>query len=62
MAGSAIVQEDEILGKAYDSRLMRRVLTYLRPYKRQVLVALVVISSRHGGDGPGRALPDQAGD
>jgi len=25
--------EEEVLGKAYDSRLMRRLLTYLRAYK-----------------------------
>jgi ATP-binding cassette subfamily B protein len=36
-------QEEEVLGKAYDSRLMKRLLTYLRPYKWQVAVALVTI-------------------
>jgi ATP-binding cassette, subfamily B, multidrug efflux pump len=35
--------DDEILGKAYDARLMRRLLTYLRPYWRSVLVAFIVI-------------------
>ena len=35
--------DDEILGKAYDARLMRRLLTYLRPYWRQVGLALVAI-------------------
>ena len=25
--------DDDVVGKAYDSRLMRRLLTYLRPYK-----------------------------
>ena len=33
--------EEEVLGKAYDSRLMRRLLEYLRPYWPVVLVALV---------------------
>src|SRR6266704_2923027 len=33
--------EEEVLGKAYDSRLMRRLLDYLRPYWLVVLVALV---------------------
>jgi ATP-binding cassette subfamily B protein len=33
--------EEEVLGKAYDSRLMRRLLTYMRPYKTQVAVALL---------------------
>ncbi|MGC2558224.1 MAG: ABC transporter ATP-binding protein, partial [Terriglobales bacterium] len=36
-------QEDEIVGKAYDGRLMRRLLGYLRPYKWHVGVALVAI-------------------
>ena len=35
-----MAQEEEILGKAYDSRLMRRLLTYLRPYRWQVALAL----------------------
>ena len=38
-----MAQEEEILGKAYDSRLMRRLLTYLRPYRWQVTVAIVSI-------------------
>ena len=33
-------QEEEILGKAYDSRLMARLLKYLRPYRWQVAIAL----------------------
>ncbi len=37
------VHDDEILGKAYDARLMRRLLQYLRPYWRQVGVALGAI-------------------
>jgi ATP-binding cassette, subfamily B, multidrug efflux pump len=37
------VHDDEILGKAYDARLMRRLLQYLRPYWRQVAVALGAI-------------------
>ncbi|MBI2682600.1 MAG: ABC transporter ATP-binding protein [Acidobacteriales bacterium] len=35
--------EEEVLGKAYDSRLMKRLLGYLRPYWWQTLVALVAI-------------------
>src|SRR5690349_23257075 len=34
--------EEEVLGKAYDSRLMRRLLGYLRPYKWHALTALVL--------------------
>jgi ATP-binding cassette, subfamily B, multidrug efflux pump len=36
-------QEEEVLGKAYDSRLMARLLKYLRPYRWQVAVALASI-------------------
>jgi ATP-binding cassette subfamily B protein len=37
------MHEEEVLGKAYDARLMRRLLGYLRPYKLQVAIALVAI-------------------
>jgi len=37
------VQDDDVLGKAYDARLMRRLLQYLRPYWRSVAGALVTI-------------------
>src|SRR5437868_8946927 len=43
-------QEEEVLGKAYDARLMRRLLTYLRPYRWQVVVALVAIILKAGLD------------
>jgi len=36
-------QEDEILGKAYDSRLMRRLLTYLRPYRHIAIAAVLLV-------------------
>ncbi len=35
--------EEEVLGKAYDGRLMRRLLTYVRPYKVPILIALVFL-------------------
>ncbi len=34
--------EDEILGKAYDAKLMRRLLTYIKPYKKYVLFAILL--------------------
>ncbi len=34
--------EEEALGKAYDSRLMKRLLEYMRPYKWQVIIALAL--------------------
>src|SRR5258708_6618400 len=36
-------QEEEVLGKAYDSRLMKRLMGYLRPYKWQAGTALASI-------------------
>src|ERR1022692_4094961 len=36
-------QEEEVLGKAYDSRLMARLLKYLRPYRWHVAIALISI-------------------
>ena len=39
------IHDEEILGKAYDARLMRRLLTYLRPYTRHVALALAAIIS-----------------
>ncbi len=47
------VHEEEILGKAYDGRLMRRLLHYLRPYKVQVVLA-VMITIVYSGMGPVR--------
>ncbi len=35
--------EEEILGKAYDSRLARRLLKYLRPYRRVVAISIVLL-------------------
>ena len=39
------VHEPELLGKAYDARLMRRLLGYLRPHLRAVGVALAAIAA-----------------
>src|ERR671918_712485 len=35
--------EEEVLGKAYDARLMRRLLAYLRPHKWYVSGALLAL-------------------
>ncbi len=43
-------QDDEIVGKAYDSHLMRRLLTYLRPYKIQTTLAALTIIFKAGSD------------
>ncbi len=38
------IHEEEALGKAYDSRLMRRLLQYMKPYKWNVVLALVLVA------------------
>jgi ATP-binding cassette, subfamily B, multidrug efflux pump len=48
--------EEEVLGKAYDSRLMQRILQYLRSYRWQVTVALVSIVLKAGADAVGPFL------
>ncbi len=37
------MHEEEVLGKAYDARLMRRLLTYLAPYRATVAFAFLLI-------------------
>ena len=38
-----IEAEDEVLGKAYDARLMRRLLGYMRPYRAGIGLAFLAI-------------------
>ncbi len=47
-------REEDKLGKAYDSKLMKRLLTYLGPYRKFVALALVLllISAAFGLAGP----------
>ena len=35
--------EEEVLGRAYDSRLLKRLLTYLKPYWFQVAVGVLIL-------------------
>ena len=38
-----LFRSEEVLGKAYDARIMKRLLGYLRPYRALVLFSLVSI-------------------
>ncbi|HEU5373885.1 MAG TPA: ABC transporter ATP-binding protein [Ktedonobacteraceae bacterium] len=49
-------QDDEILGKAYDARIVRRLASYMRPYMRQLFVALLLLVVVSGVDLVGPAL------
>ena len=39
----ADVNEEQVLGKAYDARLMRRLLTYIRPYRGSAYLAIACL-------------------
>ncbi len=61
--------EDELLGKAYDGRLVRRLLAFMKPYQRRLTLAILfmIVSSLLSVAGPsiiGRAIDDgvRAGD
>jgi len=71
MSNDVAFQEEEALGKAYDARLMRRLLRYLSPYWRQVGLALVVLLLAAGANVVGpwitqlvidQAIPNQDGE
>jgi ATP-binding cassette subfamily B protein/subfamily B ATP-binding cassette protein MsbA len=56
-------EDDELLGKAYDGRLVRRLAGYMSPYKAQLILAVILmsISSLLSVAGPwiiGRAIDD----
>ena len=55
-------QEDDVVGKAYDGRLMRRLIRYLYPYKPAALVSLVAILIKAGSDVLGPYLTKDAVD
>jgi ATP-binding cassette subfamily B protein len=42
--------DDDVVGKVYDSRLMRRLLTYLRPYKLQTALSAIAILLKAASD------------
>ena len=43
MSTIAEFHEEEALGKAYDARLMRRLMTYLRPHRKKVVIATILL-------------------
>jgi ATP-binding cassette subfamily B protein len=42
------IREEEALGKAYDARIMKRLMSYLRPYKWQVVAAVLMLVAASG--------------
>jgi ATP-binding cassette subfamily B multidrug efflux pump len=41
-------RDEQVLGKAYDARLMRRLLTYIRPYSKSAALAVFYILAASG--------------
>src|SRR6478672_1269009 len=48
MEAAATLQEDDVLGKAYDRRLMRRLLVYTRPYRLLMGGAFLILCAQGG--------------
>jgi ATP-binding cassette subfamily B multidrug efflux pump len=43
MPGDMDFNEEQVVGKAYDARLMRRLLGYIKPYRRSAYLAIVCL-------------------
>jgi ATP-binding cassette subfamily B protein len=43
VSGASRTHEEEALGKAYDARLLRRLIRYTRPYRGQVTLAITLL-------------------
>ncbi len=50
MAAQSFFQEDEILGKAYDARLVRRLWQYVLPHRRMFYLTLLLVLLSTGAD------------
>ncbi len=50
------VQDDDVVGKVYDARLMRRLMRYLSPYKLQVILSASSILIKAASDVAGPYL------
>jgi len=48
MSEPRVLQEEEALGKAYDARLMQRLLRYLKPYWWLVGLAVLILAAASG--------------
>ncbi|MBS1815991.1 MAG: ABC transporter ATP-binding protein [Acidobacteria bacterium] len=42
--------DEEVIGKAYDSRLMARLLSYLKPYRGETILSAISILLKSGSD------------
>src|SRR5437868_6595939 len=42
-AAAPSIHDEDALGKAYDNRLMRRLLAYARPYRTLIVLAIILL-------------------
>ncbi len=42
------MDQDEVLDKSYDAKLLRRLLVYLRPYRGLTILAVVLLLGAPG--------------
>src|SRR5919202_3417611 len=56
----ALSSEEDVLGKAYDSRLIRRLLPYLRPYAASLSLAMLLLTLLTALELAGPAIIKQA--
>ncbi|MGB9028922.1 MAG: ABC transporter ATP-binding protein, partial [Acidobacteriaceae bacterium] len=47
---ASVQQDDDVVGKAYDSRLMGRLIRYLFPYKWACIASIVAIVLKASAD------------
>jgi len=55
-AAKRTAHDEDVIGKAYDGRLMRRLLIYLRPYRLQVVISVISIFLKAATDVAGPFL------
>ena len=48
MSVSGYLEDDDVIGKAYDSRLVGRLMVYMRPYMGRVILAVVLLLATVG--------------
>lgn len=54
------MQDEEVLGKAYDSKLMKRLIVFIKPHKKYIYVALPLLSLTSVGENIGPFLTKEA--
>ncbi|KAA3606515.1 MAG: ABC transporter ATP-binding protein [Calditrichaeota bacterium] len=54
------MQDEEVLGKAYDSKLMKRLIEFIKPHKKYIYIALPLLCLTSVGENIGPFLTKEA--